>query len=203
MFPIIPAVNCESLLRDAAALEEASPQRYSLILALCAVTRLHLQLDVESNNLEGGPGEGIPTEPRLTGQTLLEMAEASLRNFKMIHLDDLDPVITSYFLFCGYAGLGEIAQGSFFLDQSINMGKLLGLTRESAYKNLSEEEKDWRRRAFWLLFVTERFGTIQFALSLPSLILYFPGLSHYSIVDQYYCGEVLQSHKYWEPMILW
>lgn len=156
MFTIIPVIDGDELLRDAICIDEVSPSRYALILCLCAATRIHLQLDVPENNEEGRPGENIPPTPSFTGESLLAMAEAALKHVDIVEVDNLDAVMSSYFLFACYGGLIKFRHASFYLNQAISLAQGLQLTRESGYVGLSDKEHQMRRRAFWLLFATER-----------------------------------------------
>lgn len=156
MFPSMPVIAGDTLLRDAIRAYDVPPQRHALILSLCAATRIHLQLDLPANNAPGCPGADIPPAPHLTGEALLSMAEASLRRVDVVEVDSLDAVLSSYFIFAAFNGLNKTRRASFYLDQSISLARGLMLTSEAGYDGLSEEERQMRRRAFWLLFATER-----------------------------------------------
>lgn len=156
MFTIIPVLDGDELLRDAICIDEVPPPRYALILSLCAATRIHLQLDVPENNTENGPGANIPSTRHFTGDALLTMAEAALKQVDVIEVDNLDAVMGSYFLFACHAGLIKFKHASFYLNQAISLAQGLQITCESGYADLPEREHQMRRRAFWLLFATER-----------------------------------------------
>lgn len=156
MFTIIPVLDVDELLRDAICIDEVPPSRYALILSLCAATRTHMQLDIPENNTEDGPGANIPSTPHFTGESLLAMAEAALRQVDIIEVDNLDAVMSSYFLFACYSGLIKFKHASFYLNQAISLAQGLQLTCESGYVGRSEKEHQMRRRVFWLLFATER-----------------------------------------------
>lgn len=157
MFPSMPVIAGDALLRDAIRAYDVPPHRHALILSLCAATRIHLQLDIPANNAPGCPGADIPPAPHLTGEALLGMAEASLRRVDVVEVDTLDAVLASYFIFAGYNGLNKTRRATFYLDQSISLARGLMLTSEAGYDGLSEEDRQMRRRAFWLLFATERY----------------------------------------------
>ena len=156
MFPSMPVIAGDALLRDAIRAYDVPPHRHALILSLCAATRIHLQLDVPTTNAPGCPGADIPPAPHLTGEALLSMAEASLRRVDVVEVDSLDAVLSSYFIFAGFNGLNKTRRAMFYLDQSISLARGLMLTTDAGYDGLSEEERQMRRRAFWLLFATER-----------------------------------------------
>jgi hypothetical protein len=158
MFPIMPVVDGDELLADAARLEELPPSRYALILALCAATRMQLGMD----NGPGCQGQGpqvevdVSMEPQLTGEMLVRLAETSLRQYSAIDDTTLDTLLASFFLFASYGNLNRPRHAWFYLNQSISLAQSLDLTHESGYHNLPSVEQDKRRRVFWLLFVTER-----------------------------------------------
>ncbi|MBE3044736.1 Zn(II)2Cys6 transcription factor [Candidatus Bathyarchaeota archaeon] len=156
MFPTMPVIDGDAFLKDAVCINSLHPSRYALILSLCAATRTHLQLDIPENNLEGGPGANIPPTPSFTSESLLRIAEAALRQVDIIEVDNLDAVLSSYFVFAGYGGLNKIRHASFYLNQAISLAQGLQLTSEAGYAGLSATDRQLRRRAFWLLFATER-----------------------------------------------
>ena len=156
MFQTMPVIDGDALLRDAICIDEVPASRYALVLSLCAATRIHLQLDIPANNVDGGPGAEIPSTPQFTGETLLSMATTALRQVDVVEVDNLDAVLSSYFIFDGYGGITKMRQASFYLNQSISLAHGLQITSESGYDGLSEKERQMRRRVFWLLFVTER-----------------------------------------------
>lgn len=158
MFPIMPVVDGDELLADAARLEELPPSRYALILALCAATRMQLGMDNGSCSQGQGPQVEVevPLEPQLTGEMLVRLAETSLRQYSAIDDMTLDSLLASFFLFASYGNLNRPRHAWFYLHQSISLAQSLDMTHESGYQNLPSIEQEKRRRVFWLLFVTER-----------------------------------------------
>ncbi|KAF4945115.1 hypothetical protein FSARC_14508 [Fusarium sarcochroum] len=160
LFPIMPVVDDE-ILADAARLEELPPSRYALILAICATTRMQLRMDNRVQDCENELSAQIPSEPRLTGDILVNLAENLLRQYSLIDDTTLDSVLVSFFLFASYGNLNDPRHAWFYLNQSITLAQSLDLTRESGYHGLPDEEREKRRRVFWLLFVTERTFALQ------------------------------------------
>lgn len=156
IFPIMPVVEGDELLNDAMRLGALTPARYAVVISLCAATRAHLKLDNVENCLSDGPGGKIPPEPQLTTETLINMAESSLRQYNVIDDYSLDSILSSFFLFAAYGNLDNARHAWFYLNQSISLAQALDITCETGYVNLPEEEREVRRRIFWLLFVTER-----------------------------------------------
>ncbi|KAM0186103.1 hypothetical protein ACHAPI_011881 [Fusarium lateritium] len=160
LYPIMPVVD-DDILSDAARLDELPPSRYALILAICAATRMQLRLDKRIDNCENELNAEIPSEPRLTGDILVNLAENSLRQYSVIDDTTLDSILVSFFLFASYGNLNDSRHAWFYLNQSITLAQSLDLTREAGYYGLPDEEREKRRRVFWLLFVTERTFALQ------------------------------------------
>jgi hypothetical protein len=160
LFPIMPVVDGDELLADAARLEGLPPSRYALILALCAATRMQLRMDHAS--ISQGPPQvevdmvDMPLEPELTGEILVSLAETSLRQYSAIDDTSLDSLLASFFLFASYGNLNKPRHAWFYLNQSISLAQSLDMTHETGYHHLPDIEQEKRRRVFWLLFVTER-----------------------------------------------
>ncbi|SPO03157.1 related to transcription activator amyR [Cephalotrichum gorgonifer] len=157
----MPVIDGDELLSDLNRVDELSPPRYALILAVCAVTRTQLAMDNTKQGSGERPGAEVPPEPRLTGGLLLSLAEASLRQFNLLDDTGLDAIVASYLVGTCYGNMNNIRHASFYLDQSISLAHSLNMTRESGYHGLSDSECEKRRRLFWLLFVTERTFALQ------------------------------------------
>ncbi|KAH7268993.1 fungal-specific transcription factor domain-containing protein [Fusarium redolens] len=160
LYPIMPVVD-DDILADATRLDDLPPSRYALILAICAATRMQLRLDKRIDNCENDLNAEIPPEPRLTGDILVNLAENSLRQYSVIDDTTLDSVLVSFFLFASYGNLNDPRHAWFYLNQSITLAQSLDLTKESGYYGLPDDEREKRRRVFWLLFVTERTFALQ------------------------------------------
>ncbi|KAF7543332.1 hypothetical protein G7Z17_g10823 [Cylindrodendrum hubeiense] len=161
IFPIMPVIDGDEILADAARLNELPPPRYTLIVAICAATRTQLKLDYEKNSSGEGPGADIPKEPPLTEGLLLGIAENLIRQFNPIDDYTLDSVLSSYFIGTGHGNLNNNRRSGFYLNQAISLAQALNLTCEAGYLDLCERERETRRRIFWLLFVTERTFSLQ------------------------------------------
>jgi hypothetical protein len=156
LFPIMPVVDGDELLADAARLEELPPPRYALILALCAATRMQLGMDNVLHSQGPHAEVEVPLEPKLTGEMLACLAETSLRQYSAIDDTTLDSLLASFFLFASYGNLNKPRHAWFYLNQSICLAQSMDMTHEAGYHHLPDAEQEKRRRIFWLLFVTER-----------------------------------------------
>ncbi|SCB63984.1 unnamed protein product [Fusarium graminearum] len=160
LYPIMPVVD-DDILADASRLGQLPPSRYALILAISAATRMQLRLDKRVDGSDNDLNAEIPPEPRLDGDILVSLAENSLRQYSVIDDTTLDSVLASFFLFASYGNLDDSRHAWYYLNQSITLAQALDLTRESGYHGLPDEEREKRRRVFWLLFVTERTFALQ------------------------------------------
>ncbi|KAF4444520.1 hypothetical protein F53441_11113 [Fusarium austroafricanum] len=160
LYPIMPVVD-DDILADATRLEDLPPSRYALILAICAATRMQLRMDKRLDSSETDLNAEIPAEPKLTGDILVDLAENSLRQYSVIGDTSLDSILVSFFLFASYGNLNDSRHAWFYLNQSITLAQSLDLTKESGYYGLPDDEREKRRRVFWLLFVTERTFALQ------------------------------------------
>ncbi|KAG8674058.1 hypothetical protein FPOAC1_000021 [Fusarium poae] len=160
LYPIMPVVD-DDILADAARIDQLPPSRYALILAICAATRMQLRLDKRVDGSDNDLNAEIPPEPRLDGDILVSLAENSLRQYSVIDDTTLDSTLVSFFLFASYGNLNDSRHAWYYLNQSITLAQALDLTRESGYHGLPDEDREKRRRVFWLLFVTERTFALQ------------------------------------------
>ncbi|PTB39862.1 uncharacterized protein TrAFT101_005101 [Trichoderma asperellum] len=161
LFPIMPVINDRELLADSLHLDELSPSRYAFLLSLCAATRIQLKLDNAEEYDETSVGINTSLDSPLTGEALLTAAEQARLQFNVVDDLSLDTLLTSFFLFAGYGNLEKHTHAWFYLNQAISLALSIGLHSESAYSNLPENDREIRRRIFWLLFVTERTYALQ------------------------------------------
>jgi len=158
LFPIMPVINDRELLADSLHLDELSPSRYAFLLSLCAATRIQLKLDNAEEYDETSVGINTSLDSPLTGEALLTAAEQARLQFNVVDDLSLDTLLTSFFLFAGYGNLEKHTHAWFYLNQAISLALSIGLHSESAYSNLPDNDREIRRRIFWLLFVTERYA---------------------------------------------
>lgn len=162
MFPIMPVVRKEELQQDCHYPERVTPQRYAFLAALCAATHIQLKLDgvTETSHLQAGV-DGNSGNSVMSGEELLAEAVRARKDCDPIEDMDIESLLTSFFLFASYGNLDRQDHAWFYLCQATSMIFSLGLHRESTYSELDIEEAEQKRRVFWLLFITERYGTIE------------------------------------------
>lgn len=155
MFPIMPVIDRNfylepSFYTDSNAL---SSDMYCFLCALCAATIV--QLDAST-----------PQPPPLHPSRATDdvFALECLRERKMY--DYIDPtstlsVMTSFFLFAYYGNHEKHGKAWHYLQESITFSENLDLDNEQSYAKLDPVEAQWRRRLYWLLFITERAYAVQ------------------------------------------
>jgi hypothetical protein len=79
------------------------------------------------------------------------------------YVEDLSTIgiLTSFFLFAYNVNLEQHAKAWHYLQESITMAENLNMDDERLYERLEPVEAQWRRRLYWLLFITERSYAVQ------------------------------------------
>lgn len=154
MFPIMPIIPQNVYLDPKLFVNSTpmSPALYCFLCALCATTII--QLDAS-----------IPTPPTLRPGKAMDdvFAEECIRerrDYDYMTTSTLS-VMTSFFLFCYHGNHERHERAWYYLQESITMAENLNLDDEEAYKKLNSVEAQWRRRLYWLLFITERAYAVQ------------------------------------------
>lgn len=154
MFAIMPVID-RNIYLDPTFYTHGmmSAEVYCFLSALCAATIV--QLD-----------ESIPQPPLLHPSKHSDdlFAEECLRERKTFdtveHVTPLS-VMTSFFLFCYYGNHEKHLQAWHYLQESITFAEILDMDDEASYTKLDPVEMQWRRRLYWLLFITERAYAVQ------------------------------------------
>lgn len=148
LFPIMPILDPQTMIQDSSDPEVLLPERYALLAALCAITHIQLNLD--------GPGhsDGIS----ISGDALLLEAVRARNEYNTIEHASVDSLLSSFYLFASYGNLGKHCHASFYLCQAVCMVHTLDLNKESSYSEVDIGGVDYRRRIFWILFISERYS---------------------------------------------
>ncbi|KAG4433373.1 hypothetical protein IFR05_011133 [Cadophora sp. M221] len=164
LFPIMPVVTAEELLRDGSRPESLSAPRYASITALCAATHIQLKLD-GAGSMAGVQNHPTVTEMMslFTEEFILSCALKAREEYDIIEDPGIDSLLSSFFLFAAYGNLDKHKHAWFYLSQCLAQSIALGLHNESAYLGLDPVDAELKRRIFWILFVTERTYALQHA----------------------------------------
>lgn len=91
-------------------------------------------------------------------------AEECLRerkSFDYVEASSTLSIMTSFFLFAYYGNHERHVQAWHYLQESITCAENMEMDDETHYAKLESTESQWRRRLYWLLFITERAYAVQ------------------------------------------
>jgi len=155
MFPIMPVIDRSMYLEPIFYTDSNafSADMYCFLCALCAATSV--QLD-----------NSIPQPPpfHLSRSNEDVFAEACLQErstYDYIEESSTLSVMIAFFLFAYYGNNEKHVKAWHYLQESITFAENLNLDDENSYAKLDPVEAQWRRRLYWLLFITERAYAVQ------------------------------------------
>lgn len=155
MFPIMPVIDHNIYLDPTFYANSSiwSPDVYCFLCALCAATIVQLDTSIP---------QPPPLHPGKANDHLF--ADECLRerkNYDYIETTSTLSVMTSFFLFCYCGNHEKHAKAWHYLQESITFSENLNMDDEASYDKLDPVEAQWRRRLYWLLFITERAYAVQ------------------------------------------
>jgi hypothetical protein len=124
---------------------------YAFLCALCAATIVQLDAAIQVPQFESLPGR--PAEA--SDMFIQECLETRTR-FDYIDNPSTLTVMTSFFVFAYYGNQEKSEKAWHFLQESISFTEVMNMDDENALVELEPLEAQWRRRLYWLLFITER-----------------------------------------------
>ncbi|WPG98833.1 Hypothetical protein R9X50_00163100 [Acrodontium crateriforme] len=155
MFPIMPVFDRRVYLDPSLYINSNafSSEMYCLLCALCAATIVQLDASIP---------QPAPLHPTKATDDLF--AEECLRERRCFdYIEPVTPlsVLSSFFLFAYYGNHEKHAKAWHYLQESITFAENLNMDNEEFYGKLDPVEAQWRRRLYWLLFITERAYAVQ------------------------------------------
>jgi hypothetical protein len=154
MFVIMPVLDRARLFNPwSESTERLDTASYCLLCALSAATIV--QLDDSIVHLPA-------THPETCSDA--SFVEECLRirsTLDFIEDTTTTGVLTSFFLFSYYGNIERHTKAWHYLQESITMAENLNMDDERSYEQLDPAEAQWRRRLYWLLFITERAYAVQ------------------------------------------
>lgn len=155
MFAIMPIIDRNQYMDPNMYANSPSmpPDLYCFLCALCATTIV--QLDAS-----------IPTPPplrpgRATDDVFADEVIRERKHYDYVANASTLSVMTSFFLFCYHGNHEHYDHAWFYLQESITFTEILCLDDEETYTKLDPVEAQWRRRLYWLVFITERAYAVQ------------------------------------------
>ncbi|KAL1306400.1 hypothetical protein AAFC00_005107 [Neodothiora populina] len=204
LFPIMPVIDPKIYLdhRLYSPATAMTPETHSFLCALSAATIVQLSSSVPLPSFDPLPGR-----PSSEGDMFVEECLRTRQRYDYISKPTSLTVITSFFLFAYYGNKeGERSEKAWhYLQESISFAEIMDLDDDRALARDDPIEAQWKRRLFWLLFITERAYAIQrrkhtrlqpsielpllFDSEDPRLLNGFVTLVHlYSAIDQKFIG---------------
>ena len=155
MYPIMPILDRKYYI-DSGVLSShtALPaEQYLLLCALSAMTIVQLEAAPQVPHVNGNPGDSEAAAEVFARECLRER-----RNIEYVESPTELTVMTSFFLFCYYGNLERSEKAWYYLQEALSFAQVIELDNETKVAALETMESQWRRRLFWLLFVTEKYG---------------------------------------------
>lgn len=181
MFPIMPVID-RTLFLDPNFYHESNHLGSDMYAFLCSVGHplfcralmkhvTFCKATVANNpqlcaativQLDASTPQPPPMHPQKSTDDIFA-AEALRERREYDYMDDSSTlgVMTSFFLFAYHGNHEKHAKAWYFLQESITFSEILNMDDESSYSRLNPVEAQWRRRLYWLLFVTERAYAVQ------------------------------------------
>ena len=154
LYPIWPVIDLPDLIDHL----EKDPEQATLALSLCAATGVQLRLDEDLDRAESA---------RRTCLFDQFAKEAERRRSQHDHCDSatVAGVLTSFFLHAYYSKKQKHRSSSLYIREAVTLAQLFGIDRETSYEGIASKEAHFRRKIFWLIFVSERGHSIQFGFT--------------------------------------
>lgn len=155
MFAIMPIID-RSIYLDPSFYSHSNlmnPDLYCFLCSLCAATVV--QLD------ESIPQPPSPHPSKRADQLFADECQRERKTFEYIENPSTLSIMTSFFLFAYYGNHEKHAQAWHYLQDAITISENLEMDDEDSYEKLEPFESQWRRRLYWLLFITERAYAVQ------------------------------------------
>lgn len=155
MYPIMPIIDRRVYLDPGmySSMTCLTSETYTFLCALSATTIV--QLDAAAQLPPFSVPPGIPPTDGPAELFANECLRAR-KTYDYIEHPTTLSVMTSFFLFCYYGNKEKAEKAWYYLQESISFAQTLDLDDEHAILKLDPIEAQWRRRLYWLLFITER-----------------------------------------------
>ncbi|KAF2229894.1 hypothetical protein EV356DRAFT_365587 [Viridothelium virens] len=158
MYPIMPVLDREYYIESGILSSHSAlpAEQYLLLCALSAMTIVQLEAAPQVPLVNGNPGNSEAAAEVFAKECLRER-----RNVEYVENPTELTVMTSFFLFCYYGNLEKSEKAWYYLQEALSFAQVIELDNEAKVAALETVQSQWRRRLFWLLFVTEKAYAIQ------------------------------------------
>ena len=158
MYSIWPVIDRAYLL-DKFRRRPDDPETCALVYAVCAATGSQLKLD--ANNFDAG---STPESYNIIDRFAMETERNRLLLDYREH-PTVACILIPFFLHMYYSARQKRFTATLLLREALTLCELLDLDKESAYTSLDPREVRYRRKVFWLLFITERGTAMQYDIA--------------------------------------
>ncbi|KAF2722128.1 hypothetical protein K431DRAFT_284328 [Polychaeton citri CBS 116435] len=156
MFPIMPVIDKQVYLDPNlynSASSCLSSDMYCFLCAICAATIVQLDASIPQPS---------PISPgKATDDLFAEECLRERKNYDYVESASTLSVMTSFFLFAYYGNHEQHLKAWHCLQECITFSEHLNMDSNDSYTKLPPVEAQWRRRLYWLLFITERAYAVQ------------------------------------------
>lgn len=159
MYPVWPVIDTIKLGSTLSA-DENDYETCALAFAVCAGTCAQLQLKLNTQQWNEFHIPGKVGSLALADQFAVE-AERCRSMYDYRESPTIESILVPLFLHFYYGAKGKRQTTSFLLRESVSLCQILALDKEESYEGISFAEGNYRRRTFWLLYVTERGHAMQ------------------------------------------
>jgi hypothetical protein len=150
LYPIMPVIHEPTFRRLLVTPTSLMPDDKALILALCAVTILHV---VPPTNLSWNVRKDL-------AQRFLQQFLQTRLTYDFTENSSVSTIISSYFVHVTCFEIKKLHSSWFYLREAVGMAYELGLDSDDKYQSMNNIEQVACRRTFALLFLTERGASI-------------------------------------------
>lgn len=157
LYPTYPIFTRSKILELVDHHDFEPSEAYCLTASLCAFIMIQPGMTLSVSGALGESYEGEPPQSRYGFASLL--IEDVLRVRKGINCVEeptLLSVQTSFFLYSSYFTLEKQKPCWYYLREAVTFAQMLSMHEEASYTNGVLTDNVYRRRTFWLLFLTER-----------------------------------------------
>lgn len=159
MYPVWPVVKAaglqESLMQDMENFELRA-----LAFAVCAATCAQLRCHPDDE------AAGIAAQGEFaTADDFARESDRCRTMYDYRESNTFEAVLVPLFLHFYYSARSKMQTASLLLRESVTSCQLQGLDKEDTYQYIAPENERYRRRAFWLLYVTERGHALQHGIN--------------------------------------
>lgn len=169
VYPSQPIIHRQRA-QDTIMSMEHSTEAYCMIVALCAYVMIQSNMPVSPNLLQRP--EMAQMSNVSIGHVLLEESARVRKGLNYLENPTHLSVLTSWFYYGCYFGLGRDNTAWSYLREATTQAQLLGMHDEESYKN-DPLDISRRRVLYWLLFITERYGTSELVCAAAPLRFLF------------------------------